>query len=81
MADGRKKGSPGIFMGRAVQLCLLARNFGGLYLNFCARPLQPLITAEDLADRALYKEDEWLEMKHFDFDYDGKKEIVVSSPG
>ena len=69
-------------MGRAVQLCLLARNFRRPVFELLRSALYSrLIAAEDLADRALHKEDEWLEMKHFDFDYDGKKEIVVSSPG
>ncbi|HHU29448.1 MAG: DUF1926 domain-containing protein [Bacillota bacterium] len=83
MADGPQKKEAREYLWAGQCNCAYWHGiFGGLYLNFLRSALYSrLIAAEDLADRALHKEDEWLEMKHFDFDYDGKKEIVVSSPG
>jgi len=52
--------------------------FGGVYLpHLRTATYAELIQAEILADRAKYQGD-WLEIAQFDFDYDGKPEVLVS---
>ncbi len=55
--------------------------FGGLYLNYLRSALyQNLISAENMADRAVHGDKPWMEIEELDFDNDGEKEILISTP-
>jgi alpha-amylase len=54
--------------------------FGGLYLNFLrASVYENLIKAENIIVRETHENDNWLEMKIEDRDYDGFQEIVLGN--
>ncbi|PKM83677.1 MAG: hypothetical protein CVU88_01740 [Firmicutes bacterium HGW-Firmicutes-13] len=54
--------------------------FGGLYLNFLRSAVySTLIKAQVMAEQQLYPDDDWLEVEHDDFLYDGHKEIMVNT--
>ncbi|RJX23467.1 MAG: DUF1926 domain-containing protein [Dethiobacter sp.] len=54
--------------------------FGGLYLNFLrAAVYENLIKAENIIVRETYHNDNWLEIKVEDRDYDGFQEIVLNN--
>jgi len=55
--------------------------FGGLYLGHLrAAVYKHLIKAEVIADEARYGKMDWIEIEDYDFDCDGSKEIVVTTP-
>jgi hypothetical protein len=55
--------------------------FGGLYLNHLRSALyQHLIESEKLLDEITHSDKNWIEHFVFDFDKDGKEEIIINTP-
>ncbi len=54
--------------------------FGGLYLNYLRHAIyEHLIEAENIADKKLRGNKNWLEYKVFDYDKDNQDEVLISS--
>jgi len=54
--------------------------FGGLYLpHLRAANYEHMINAENIVDKALHPEDDWIEIASEDFDKDGSDEWLISS--
>ncbi|MFH1784409.1 MAG: alpha-amylase/4-alpha-glucanotransferase domain-containing protein [bacterium] len=55
--------------------------FGGLYMaHLRDAAYSHLIRAENIADRILHTEDEWIEAETVDFDMDGRNEVLINTP-